>query len=264
MNPSRRTSLVLSLLFSSIFGLISASPGSAEEKFGYTDTPRLPKSPWRVHDRDRPQPAMVVPGREPGSPPADAIVLFDGKDLSQWTGGDPRGIEDGVINIAKTGQLATKKSFGDCQLHVEWAVPAKDDGGPMNWGNSGVLFLRDFELQIIESHDHRIYADGITGSIYGQTPPLVNVSRKPGEWESYDIVFRAPQFEGKKLVRPATFTAFWNGVLVQFNKASLGATKHRAVATYETQETTGPIVLQFHHSAVRFRNIWVRPLKLDD
>lgn len=207
---------------------------------------------------------MVAPGRECGSPPADAIVLFDGKDLSQWTGGNPKGIEDGTINILKTGQISTKKQFGDCQLHIEWATPAKADGGPMQWGNSGVLFFGKYELQIIESHDSKIYADGIAGALYGQTPPLVNPSRKPGEWQTYDVVFTAPRFEGDKVKQPAKFTAFWNGVLVQLHKASLGPMKHRSVATYDSRETTGPIVLQLHGSAVRFRNIWVRPLKLDD
>jgi hypothetical protein len=244
--------------------MILAAGAYAAERPGYTDTPFLPGSKWRVHDRDRPQPPLVQPGRELGQPPADAIVLFDGRNLDQWIGGKPEGIENGAINIQKTGELRTKKAFGDCQLHVEWATPAKDDGGPMNWGNSGVLLLGTYELQIIESHDSLIYADGIAGAIYGQTPPLVNVSRKPGEWQSYDIIFTAPRFEGKRVVRPAYFTAFWNGVLVQYHKASLGPMKHRAVATYDSFESTGPLALQYHNSAVRFRNIWIRPLKLGE
>jgi uncharacterized iron-regulated protein len=236
--------------------LLLATSLFADDRPGYTDTPYLPGSKWRVHDRDRPQPPLVTPGREPGQPPADAIVLFDGRNLDQWTGGKPGGIEDGEINIMKTGELRSKRDFGDCQLHVEWATPAKADGDPMTWGNSGILFFGKYELQIIESHDVHIYADGIAGAIYGQTPPLVNVARKPGEWQTYDIVFTAPRFEGKKLVHPAYFTAFWNGVLVQYHKASLGPTKHRAVATYDAPESTGPLALQYHHSAVRFRNIW--------
>jgi hypothetical protein len=249
-----------------VFFLLSAAgPALAEEGFGYTDTPFLPHSKWRVHDKMRPQPPMVEPGREPGAAPADAIVLFDGKDLSQWTGGKPEGVQDGVINILKTGELSTKRHFGDCQLHCEWATPAKDDGGPMNWGNSGVLFLGKYELQIIESRASRIYADGIAGAIYGQTPPLVNVARRPGEWQTYDVVFTPPKFDGDKLLEPARFTAFWNGVLVQYHKASLGPMRHREVATYNNApETTGPITLQYHNSAVRFRNIWVRPLKLGE
>jgi hypothetical protein len=244
--------------------LLLAANLFAADHLGYKDTPFLPGSKWRVHDRDRPQPPLVAPGREPGQPPADAIVLFDGRNLDQWTGAKPGGIEDGAINIFKTGELRTKRAFGDCQLHVEWATPAKDDGGPMNWGNSGILFFGRYELQIIESHDSLIYADGIAGAVYGQTPPLVNASRKPGEWQTYDIVFTAPRFEGKKLIRPAYFTAFWNGVLVQYHKASLGTTRHRAVATYDSFESTGPLGLQYHNSAVRFRNIWIRPLKLEE
>jgi hypothetical protein len=244
---------------------LSAPSAMAAEGFGYDDTPFLPNSQWRVHDRKRPQPPMVAPGKEPGAPPADAIVLFDGKDLSQWDGGDPKGIEDGVINIRKTGQLRTKKPFGDCQLHIEWATPEKDDGGPMNWGNSGVIFMEKYELQIIESHDSRIYADGIAGAIYGQTPPMVNPSRKPGQWQTFDVVFTAPKFQDGKLAKPAYFTVFWNGVLVQCHKASLGPMRHRSLATYAGEkDSTGPLLLQQHGSAVRFRNIWIRPLKLED
>jgi hypothetical protein len=243
--------------------LLPATFVLAAEPFGYKDTPFLPGSKWRVHDRDRPQPPTVTPGRTDAAPPSDAIVLFDGKNLDQWTGGKPEGIEDGAINIFKTGELATKKSFVDCQLHVEWATPEKPED-PMVWGNSGIIFHGKYELQIIESHDVQIYADGIAGAIYGQTPPLVNVARKPGQWQSYDIVFTAPKFDGQKVVRPAYFTAFWNGVLVQYHKASLGTTRHRDVARYDNFASTGPLVLQFHHSAVRFRNIWIRPLKLDE
>ena len=247
----------------------AAADHDNKEGYGYDDTPLLPNSPWRVHDRKRPQPAMVDPGTagvgvEPAVAPADAVVLFDGKDLSQWEGAKASGVENGYIDIAKTGGIQTKQQFGDCQLHVEWATPAKADGDAMNWGNSGVLFLGKHELQIIESHDCRIYADGIAGAIYGQHPPLVNVARKPGEWQSYDVVFTAPKFDGDKLVKPAYFTVFWNGVLVQYHKASLGPTKHRELASYDTKETKGPIALQYHNSAVRFRNIWVRPLALDE
>jgi uncharacterized iron-regulated protein len=247
--------------------LLMAGNLLAADRPGYTDTPFLPGSNWRVHDRDRPQAPVVAPGREAGQPPADAIVLFDGRNLDQWAGtasmpAKAAGIEDGAINILKTGELHTKRAFGDCQLHVEWATPAKADGGPMIWGNSGILFLGKYELQIIESHDCLIYADGIAGAIYGQTPPLVNVARKPGEWQSYDIVFTAPRFEGKRVLRPAYFSAYWNGVLVQDHVASLGPTKHRAVATYDDFDSTGPVTLQYHNSAVRFRNIWIRPLEV--
>jgi hypothetical protein len=233
---------------------------------GYVDTPQLPNSPWRVHDRNRPQAPKVTPGSaglcsQAATPPSDAIVLFDGKDLSQWEGGNAKGIENGVINIIKTGELRTKRPFGDCHFHVEWATPAKADGNNLNWGNSGVLFLGRYELQILESHDSHIYADGNAGAIYGQSPPLVNPARKPGEWQSYDVVFLAPRFEGDKLVRPARFTVFYNGVLVQHDYAVLGTTFHRSLPAYDSRESEGAITLQKHGSAVRFRNIWVRPLK---
>ena len=261
---SRAVSTLLPNLISPALILLMAAELFAGDRPGYTDTPFLPGSKWRVHDRDRPQPPLVAPGREPGQPPADAIVLFDGHGLDQWAGGNAAGIEDGAINILKTGELRTRRSFGDCQLHVEWATPAKPDGDSMNWGNSGILFLGKYELQIIESHDSLIYADGIAGAIYGQTPPLVNVSRKPGQWQTYDIIWQSPRFDGKRLLRPAYFTAIWNGVLVQYHKASLGPMKHRAVATYDSYESTGPLALQYHNSAVRFRNIWIRPLKLEE
>jgi hypothetical protein len=246
-----------------------AEAGKAKEAYGYDDTPLLPNSPWRVHDKKRPQPPMIDPGTsglgaQPGTPPSDAVILFNGKDLSQWDGGDEKGIEEGCINIRKTGELHTKQPFGDCQLHVEWATPTVAEGDAMTWGNSGVFFLGRYELQIIESHDVQIYADGIAGAIYGQYSPLVNPARKPGEWQSYDVVFAAPRFDGDKLVKPAYFTVFQNGVLVQYHRASLGPTRHRALAVYDSKDTKGPIMLQLHGSAVRFRNLWIRPLSLDE
>jgi len=216
---------------------------------------------------------MVAPGdapNGPSTPPSDALVLFDGKDLSQWDGLDgkgavrpaaPKGLEQGCINILKTGWLQTKKRFGDCQLHIEWATPEKPDGNNHNWGNSGVFFMGKYELQIIESHDSKIYADGLAGAIYGQTPPLVNASRRPGQWQSFDAVFTAPRFDGEKLVASAYLTVFWNGVLVQNHTEIMGSTQHLTYPTYDSHDTTGPIRLQQHASAVRFRNIWVRPLK---
>jgi hypothetical protein len=249
---------------------LAAAASAADDGMGYTDTPRLPNSPWRVHDRMRPQPPTVAPGEASGTPPADALILFDGKDLSQWDSldrkgtarpADPKGIEQGCINILKTGGLQTKKRFGDCQFHVEWATPQKPDGNNLYWGNSGVFFMGKFELQIIESHDSKIYADGMAGAIYGQTPPLVNASRKPGQWQSFDLVFTAPRFSGEKLAAPAHITVFWNGVLVQNHTEILGATQNMRLPAYDFRETTGPIQLQQHKSAVRFRNIWIRPLK---
>lgn len=249
-------------------GLVCAAETGADG-LGYEDGPFLPNSPWRVHDRKRPQPPRIEPGSaglcdKAATPPSDAIVLFDGKDLAQWEGGNPQGIENGAINIHATGGLRTKKSFGDCQLHVEWATPAKADGGNMQWGNSGVLMMGLFEVQILESRASHIYADGNAGAIYGQYPALVNPARKPGEWQSFDIVFLAPRFEGQKLVRPAYLTVFFNGVLVQYHRPVLGAVAHRSLPAYRQPISEGPIALQEHGSAVRFRNIWVRPLKLEE
>jgi len=233
---------------------------------GYVDTPLLPNSKWRVHDRARPQPPKVAPGTGDLSttPPADAVVLFDGKDLSQWDGAKAEGIEEGCINILKAGELRSKKHFGDCQVHVEWATPAKADGNNLRWGNSGVLLMGLYEIQVLESHDSHIYADGNAGAIYGQYPPLVNPARKPGQWQSFDIVFAAPRFEGDKLLRPAYVTVFYNGVLVQCHRPILGTMAHRRVATYDTKASAGPLGLQQHGSAVCYRNIWVRPIKLED
>jgi hypothetical protein len=249
----------------------SFAPGAetGADGLGYEDGPFLPDSSWRVHDRKRPQPPWVEPGSaglcpEAATPPSDAIVLFDGKDLSQWEGGDPRAIENGCINILKTGGLRTKKSFGDCQLHVEWATPAKADGGNLQWGNSGVLMMGLFEVQILESRASHIYADGNAGAIYGQYPPLVNPARQPGQWQSFDIIFLAPRFEGKKLVRPAYLTVLFNGVLAQCHRPVLGAVAHRGLPAYNQPMSEGPIHLQQHGSAVLFRNIWVRPLKLEE
>jgi hypothetical protein len=231
---------------------------------GYDDTPFLPNSPWRVHDRRRPQAPLVEPGREPGAPPADAVVLFDGKDLSAWQTGDVRGLEAGTINILKTGELRSKQQFGDCQVHVEWMSPAKADGDLMRWGNSGVFLMDLFEIQIIESRASHIYADGNAGAIYGQTPPLVNASRKPGQWQTFDIIFTAPRFAAGKLIKPAYATVLHNGVLVQYHQAILGATAHKTFPAYHSTAVEGPLRLQLHGSAVRFRNIWVRRLKLGE
>ena len=176
---------VASIVGMILSAFLFASDCAADDGLGYTDTPWLPNAQWRVHDRLRPQPPKVEPGDATSKPPADATVLFDGTDLSQWEGGKTVEVEDGCVNIRKTGNIQTKKHFGDCQLHIEWATPATADGGNTDWGNSGIFFLGKYELQIIESHDSKIYADGIAGAVYGQTPPLVNAARKPGQWQTF-------------------------------------------------------------------------------
>jgi hypothetical protein len=238
---------------------------------GYTDTPFIPDTKWRVHDISRPHPKVITPGtastpEQPGRPPSDATILFDGKDLSKWQtqgrGTDAKWkVENGYVEVAGgTGSIITKENFGDIQLHVEWAAPKQIVGNSQGRGNSGVIFMGRYEIQVLDSFDNLTYADGQASAIYGQYPPLVNPARPPGEWQIYDIVFEAPRFEGDKLVKPAYFTVFFNGVLVHNHTASMGATRHRELARYEPHPPEGPVLLQDHGHPVRYRNIWVRRL----
>lgn len=231
-----------------------------EVHYGYTDTPLLPGTDWHVHDSRRPLPPIVTPGPFVGSPaPSDALVLFNGKDLSAWADVKDGTLTNDSLSVKQTGQIHTRQEFGDCQLHVEWAMPVKPDGDAMEWGNSGVFLLGLYEIQIIQTD---IYADGISGAVYGQFPPLVRAVRPPaGEWQSFDIFFTSPRFADGKLTAPAYVTIVLNGVLIQNHQALLGPTRHRELATYDNQATRGPVMLQYHGSDVRFRNIWIRPLE---
>ncbi|HWA98233.1 MAG TPA: DUF1080 domain-containing protein [Pirellulales bacterium] len=206
-----------------------------------------------------PEPRVVSPG-ENGAPPSDAIVLFGGKDLSQWTGGDQWVVSDGVATAAKGG-IQTKQSFGDCQFHIEWATPEVVEGKGQGRGNSGIHFMGRYELQILDSFDNPTYPDGSAGALYKQWPPLVNASRKPGEWQTYDVVFMAPRFDmDGKLLKPGYLTVLHNGVLVQNHAEILGSTSFIKAAEYEPHGPTAPLSLQFHRNPVRFRNIWIREL----
>jgi hypothetical protein len=233
---------------------------------GYTDTPMLPDLPYRVHDPARPHPRVVTPSAQPGGAPSDAIALFDGKDLSQWTPTrQPWKVENGYMEVASNaGDLRTKEKFGDVQLHIEWAAPAQIRGNSQNRGNSGVFLQGRYEVQVLDSSANLTYADGQAGAIYGQWPPLVNPARKPGEWQSYDIVFEAPRFEGQRLVKPAYLTVFLNGVLLHNRKEVMGPTVHRQLAKYAPQPEEDSLVLQDHQNPVRYRNIWVRRLATYD
>jgi len=163
--------------------------------------------------------------------------------------------------VFRTGNIETKQHFGDCQLHIEWATPAEVDGDSQGRGNSGVFLMGKYEIQVLDSYNNRTYADGHAGAIYGQYPPLVNASRKPGEWQTYDIFFVAPRFEGDKLINPAYVTVVHNGVLIHHHQAIMGPTGHRILASYDVPHgPEGPLMLQDHRNPVRFRNIWIRSL----
>lgn len=235
---------------------------------GFTDTPYLPGQKWRVHDAERPYPPIVTPGAVDAAAPSDAVVLFDGKDLSHWVnvrGGkttEPKWkLGDGYMEVVKgAGDLVSKEKFGDAQIHVEWATPAKVDGSDQLRGNSGVLIMHRYEIQVLDSWNNPTYADGCAGAIYGQWPPLVSAPRRPGEWQTYDIAFEAPRFENGKLVKPAFVTVFHNGVLVQNHQQIIGAVAYRQVGKYTPHAPEEPLGLQDHDYPVRFRNLWVRRL----
>ena len=242
-------------------------PGSANAPIGYTDTPRLPDG-WHVHDPDRLPPPAVDTTQDTRdllrAPPHGAIVLFDGHGLDAWAaedGGPARWKPVGdAIEVNGTGTVHTLQSFGDCELHIEWRTPDAVQGDSQARGNSGVFLMGRYEVQVLDSFDNRTYADGQAGALYGQTPPLVNACRPPGQWQSYDIVFHAPRFENGALVAPAHVTVRQNGVLVQRDTTILGATVHRALASYAPHDSQAPLALQDHGDPVRYRNIWIRPL----
>jgi hypothetical protein len=244
----------------------------ADHTLGYNNTPFLPGGKWRVHDVDRPRPSMVTPGKGTGAS-SDAIILFDGKDLSHWitnvkgTASAPKWkVEDGYVEVVNgTGSIDTKEKFGDIQLHLEWATPAKVENKSQDRGNSGVLLMGRYEVQVLDSWDNPTYADGQAAALYGQTPPMVNASRPPGEWQTYEIFFEAPRFDGSgKLVKPAYATVVHNGVLVQNHRELIGTTPHAQLGPYKPHEAELPLQLQNHHAPVRYRNIWVRRLQMPE
>jgi hypothetical protein len=265
-----------------VAGVLLAAVGAASAQDAASATGEaLPPSPpaavvppqggYEVHDARRPQPPVVAPGTfstqaQPGKPPGDAVVLFDGRDLSKWKsakgGGEAKWkVENGELVVApRTGPIATKEEFADVQLHAEWMEPTGITGRSQGRGNSGIFLMGLYELQVLDSHDSETYADGMAGSIYGQYPPLVNATRPQGEWQVYDVVFHPPVYEGGKVVQPATETVFLNGVLVQDHTQLIGPTKHQQLTEYPTEHPAkGPIQLQDHRNPIRFRNIWVRP-----
>jgi hypothetical protein len=223
---------------------------------------------WPQHSRERPAPPAIAPGAAVSTPaPSDAIVLFDGKDLSKWRSQKDKGparwkVEGGYFEVVKdTGGIETAQPFGDCQLHIEWAAPKPPVGEDQDRGNSGVFFQGIYEVQVLDSYQSATYPDGQAGALYGQFPPLVNPARPPGEWQAYDVVYRRPRFgPDGKLVRPARITAFWNGVLIHDAQELLGPTTNKVRTPYSAHADKLPLSLQDHAHPVRFRNVWIREL----
>jgi hypothetical protein len=227
---------------------------------------------WTQHDRKRPLPPVVAPGEastqeQAGQPPSDAVVLYNGHDLSNWEsveGGPARWKpESSYFEVGPgTGDIQTKQTFGDCQLHVEWATPSPPHGEDQDRGNSGVFLMGLYEIQVLDSYESKTYADGQAAAVYGQYPPLVNASRPPGQWQTYDIIWHGPRFEPNgNLLRPAYVTVLHNGVLVQDHVPLSGPTGHHVRPPYKAGPDKLPLRLQDHDHPVRFRNIWVRELR---
>jgi hypothetical protein len=213
-----------------------------------------------------PEVKVTNPGKTSADPPSDAIILFDGRNTDAWAGRDNGPIkwkvENGALTVVKgTGQIHTKQGFGDCQLHIEWRTPAEVSGEGQGRGNSGIFFMGRYELQVLDSYNNKTYSNGQAASIYKQLPPLVNASRGPGEWQTYDVIWNAPRFnDDGSLKSQARITVFHNGVLVQNNATLWGSTQYIGVALYEKHGDKEPLILQDHGNPISFRNIWVRPL----
>jgi len=248
--------------------MLGAAGLRAQEQ--HREGPRPPGARWNVHSWERPRPPVVDPGpeRPPVPPPADAIVLFDGRDLSQWVSQNDSTqparwtVRDGYMEVAAgTGGIRTRRGFGDQQLHVEWSEPTPPVGESQERGNSGVFLMTHYEVQVLDSWQNDTYPDGQAGAIYGQTPPLVNPERAPGQWNSYDITFHRPRFNADgSVVEPARVTVFMNGVLIQDNTTITGWTVNKQIARYRPHADALPLALQDHGNPVRYRDIWVREL----
>ncbi|MBX2843662.1 MAG: DUF1080 domain-containing protein [Flammeovirgaceae bacterium] len=216
-----------------------------------------------------PVPRKVDPGADNATPPSDAVVLFGGKDLSEWEsateeGGDAKWeVKDGIFTVvAKTGAIKTKKEFGSCQLHIEWRSPQEIVGEGQGRGNSGIFLMSKYEVQVLDSYESKTYSNGQAASIYKQSIPLVNAMRPTTEWEVYDIIFNAPKFNKDGILKsPASVTIFHNGVLVQNNFELKGPTEYNRIPIYEPHADKMPIILQDHGNPVSFRNIWIRDIE---
>lgn len=263
MNHVVRHSLAFSVLATAAF---------ADGAF-YGDPPDA-THPWAIHDMNRPQPQRVEPGpfssqEQPGTPPSDAIILFGGKpeEIEKWRSDKPTGeptkwvVKGGALQcVPGSGYIRTKEEFADCQLHIEWSAPGKVEGNSQGRGNSGVFLMGQVEVQVLDNYNNPTYPDGFASSIYGINPPLVNPLRAPGEWQTYDIIFRRPIFKDGKEIDPGYITVFVNGVLTQDHTPLEGGGGHKARSKPRPFPDKGPLKLQDHGNPVRYRNIWYRPL----
>jgi hypothetical protein len=258
--------------------LVAVGPAQETDESidGFRDTPMLPGSKWHLHDPDRPQPRVVTPGAsfsEGAAAPSDAEVLFDGKDLSKWQTAQGQDaawrVADGYLETGRGGGIRTRGKWADFQLHVEWSAPAPPRGSGQGRGNSGILFNGFYEVQVLDSFKAKTYPDGQAASIYGQSPPLVNASKPPGAWQTYDIVFESPRWSEKgEVVKKACVTVIHNGVVVQNHYELVGATDgiSREVPWKSLSKYPAPhapevfVELQDHNNPVRYRNIWIRAL----
>ncbi|WP_089320034.1 3-keto-disaccharide hydrolase [Pontibacter ummariensis] len=241
-------------------GLLSYASASAQTK----QVPQPPKMVPEMTEFWEPEVRVITPGTVNSAAPSDAIVLFDGKDLSQWKakngGGEaPWPVQNGVFTVGK-GDISTKKDFQDFQLHLEWSAPDQVKGESQGRGNSGVFLQDRYEVQVLDNYQNRTYSNGQAGSVYKQTPPLVNAMRKPSEWNTYDIIYTAPRFkEDGSLFTPARVTVLHNGVVVQNDTELKGPTEYIGLPQYKAHGKA-PITLQDHGNPVQFRNIWIREL----
>lgn len=253
--------------------VVSVSSFAVADGAFYGDPPDA-THPWAIHDMNRAQPAVVTPGtastdEQPGKPPSDAVVLFGGSDadIQKWEAdkNPPEAtkwvVKNGLLQcVPGSGYIRSKEQFSDCQLHVEWSEPEDISGSSQGRGNSGIFLMGQVEVQVLDNYNNPTYPDGSAGSIYGVNPPMVNPLRKPGEWQSYDIVFRRPIFKDGKEVDPGYLTVIINGVLVQDHTPIEGGGGHKARSKSRPFPDQGPLKLQDHGNPVRYRNIWYRPL----
>lgn len=271
---SNHFSFVLVTLIAVSFALPTvAAEKKAKKKqpsIGYTNTPILPGQKWRVHDANRPRPKWVDPGKSSTlgmKPSKGATVLFDGSNFDNWQvrGKAPTWkLENGYMEaVKKAGSITTKQPLGDMYIHLEFATPGKVEGSSQGRGNSGVIIMGKYEIQVLDSYKNPSYADGQCAAIYGQFPPLVNASLPPGEWQTYDIWFQAPKWDKDgELISPAISTVIHNGIKVHDKQAHIGQVSHKRVGRYfQPHPAKLPLTLQDHGNPIRYRNIWFRPLR---